>query len=82
MANLSKTFTETASEKDLIDKNIVREAIKIVSRGNVNLQLGRYITQQDIDALKEEMINYSRPPELVSYIEDRKNKLLNPQNGN
>lgn len=60
--NKDKT-PDTASEdfseaiRDMED-SFVRQAVKAVSRGNVNLQLGRYITERDKEKLRKQMEEY------------------------
>lgn len=54
---------DTASEDfsaviKMLEDSFVRQAVTAVSRGNVNLQLGRYITEGDKKKLKEQMEKY------------------------
>ncbi|WP_333641581.1 hypothetical protein [Mesotoga prima] len=41
-----------------LEDSFVRQAVTAVSRGNVNLQLGRYITEGDKKKLREQMEKY------------------------
>lgn len=40
------------------DEEIAKVAVMTVSRGNVNLQLGRYITKTQKERLRSEMMEY------------------------
>ena len=58
---LSKLFDNNSkivvSDED-INKSIVSNIVSKYSRGNINLQFGRYSLQKDIDARRKEIRDY------------------------
>lgn len=58
VTKLARTSFNDASGNRMSDKNVVRGIVQSVSRGNINLQLGNYITEKDKDLLRENMMNY------------------------
>ena len=51
---INKSWRER-STKEAESEEIARGVIKIVGRGNVNLQLGRYVTEEDKEELRRRM---------------------------
>ncbi|MDR2705824.1 MAG: hypothetical protein LBC02_08615 [Planctomycetaceae bacterium] len=46
-------------QRQAAKKANIRSIVKMLSRGNNSLQQGRYMTESDLNRLREEVYNYS-----------------------
>lgn len=56
---LKDVFENTAVEEQARKEELVRRVVGIVARGNVNLRLGRYVTQRDVDEMRASVLAYT-----------------------
>jgi len=53
-----KSLKEIKHRQTLVRRKLEREVCALVSSGNVSLQQGEYITQEDMDILQHELETY------------------------
>jgi hypothetical protein len=56
--NQALIFDELVTKDEERQRELMRDVVRIVSRGNVSLQLGRYITEEDKQKMREQVFSY------------------------